>query len=315
MKYPHEGAHLHTHLCHCHAQYTFKVTCVAYSGPIGVRKVGCQSLGRHFDWHQQGIPVCQGCVCVCVHVLVYMLYAVHMLSVCVYYCMCDKVSGRESIDVIHILRCSKKSPSSLFSFLFHGDGKAIGQHKKPIYDTPKLSVDSLPPSYKTEDPPPVATSSGYHSQTNLITSPATNYGSPFVRSETLPPTIHADQHPDRLGRQVSATWDINPVVPRRSVSQPTPAPAGAYTYHTPRSSCGAHGGGDEYELMIHPASMNRLLYNASDYVYMHSTQSPAKYSNYDFVPPASSLSTISEVERPTPYENHTLPQELSCQSK
>eukprot|EP00731_Ephydatia_muelleri_P035839 Em0166g9a len=200
-------------------------------------------------------------------------------------------------------------------FLFHGDGKAIGQHKKPIYDTPKPSVDSLPPSYKTEDPPPVATSSGYHSQTNLITSPATNYGSPFVRSETLPPTIHADQHPNRLGRQVSATWDINPVVPRRSVSQPTPAPAGAYTYHTPRSSCGAHGGGDEYKLMIHPASMNRLLYNASDYVYMHSTQSPAKYSNYDFVPPASSLSTISEVERPTPYENHTLPQELSCQSK
>ena len=98
----------------------------------------------------------------------------------------------------------------------------------------------------------------------------------------------------------------------RSVSQPTPAPAGAYTYHTPREcagSVGAHGGGDEYELMIHPASMNRLLYNASDYVYMHSTQSPAKYSNYDFVPPAS-LSTISEVERPTPYENHTLPQEL-----
>ena len=112
-----------------------------------------------------------------------------------------------------------------------------------------------------------------------------NYGSPFVCSETLPPTIHADQHPDRLGRQVSATWDINPVVPRRSVSQPTPAPAGAYTYHTPRSS-------------YHSAFID------------HSTRSPAKYSNYDFVPPASSLSTISEVERPTPYENHTLPQEL-----
>eukprot|EP00731_Ephydatia_muelleri_P034947 Em0087g16a len=92
-------------------------------------------------------------------------------------------------------------------------------------------------------------------------------------------------------------------------------PRWCYTYHTPRSSCGAHGGGDEYELMIHPASMIRLFYNASDYVYMHSTQSPAKYSNYDFVPPASSLSTISEVERPTPYENHTLPQELSCQNK
>ena len=58
------------------------------------------------------------------------------------------------------------------------------------------------------------------------------------------------------------------------------------------------------------ASMNRPLYNESDYVYMHSTQSSAKYSNYDFVPPASSLTTISEVERPTLYENHPLPQEL-----
>jgi hypothetical protein len=73
---------------------------------------------------------------------------------------------------------------------------------------------------------------------------------------------------------------------------------------------GAHGGGNEYELMIHTASMNGPMYKESDYVYMHSTQSPAKYSNYDFVAPASSLSTISEVERPTPYENHPLPQEL-----
>eukprot|EP00731_Ephydatia_muelleri_P018563 Em0011g603a len=83
---------------------------------------------------------------------------------------------------------------------------------------------------------------------------------------------------------------------KKLVSQPTPAPAGA-TPTTP---------------LVRPVV---LMVVGMNYVYMHSTQSPAKYSNYDFVPPASSLSTISEVERPTPYENHTLPQELSCQSK
>ena len=265
------------------------------------------------------------------------------------------------------------------------------QQKMPIYDTPKPSVDSLPPSYNRRSS--ASASSGYHSQTNLVTSPTSNPCSPSVRSETLPPVIHTDQHPGRLGRQVSAPCDINPVLPRRTVSQPTPA--GTYTYNTPRSSYhsddpavfdgsfpseddlssgypagsldhegvdGGHppphqrrsasmpsssatvggrgntqnrchttatcqaprggvgstaaavsggGGGDEYELMIHPASLNRPLYKESDYVYMHSTQqSPANYSNYDFVPPVSSLSTISEVERPTPYENHPLPQEL-----
>ena len=126
-------------------------------------------------------------------------------------------------------------PALFLSFLFHGDGKAIGmpvQQKMPIYDTPKPSVDSLPPSYNRRSS--ASASSGYHSQTNLVTSPTSNPCSPSVRSETLPPVIHADQHPGRLGRQVSAPCDINPVLPRRTVSQPTPA--GTYTYNTPRSS-------------------------------------------------------------------------------
>lgn len=262
------------------------------------------------------------------------------------------------------------------------------QQKVQIYDTPKSSVDSLPPSCNRRSS--TSTSSGYHSQTNLITSPTSNSSSPSVRSEPLPPPpVHADQHPGRLGRQVSAPCDINPVVPRRSVSQPTPASASIYntprlSYHSddpalfnysfedpssgyPARSLdregvdGGHpppshhqrrsasmpsggsssvegrrhtqnrchttatcqaprggavgnnaggGGGDEYEVMVHPASANRPLSKEPDYVYMHPAQSPANYSNYDFVPPASSLSTISEMERPTPYENHPLPQEL-----
>ena len=39
-----------------------------------------------------------------------MLYAVHMLSVCVYLCMCDKVSGRESIDVIQLFPPLRGNP-------------------------------------------------------------------------------------------------------------------------------------------------------------------------------------------------------------
>ena len=73
-------------------------------------------------------------------------------------------------------------------------------------------------------------------------------------------------------------------------------------------------GGDVYKQMVHPALAHKSLYNDPDYVYMHSVvsripdiQSPApNYSNYDFVPTASSLSTISEVDKPTPYENHPL---------
>jgi hypothetical protein len=96
--------------------------------------------------------------------------------------------------LIHIFFAVPKriiSSPSLFSFLFHGEGKAIGQQKKPIYNTPEPSMDSLPPSYNRRSS--TSTSSGYNSQqTNLITSPATNYGSLSLHSETLPPTI---QHP------------------------------------------------------------------------------------------------------------------------
>lgn len=262
---------------------------------------------------------------------------------------------------------------TLHNFLFHGDGKAIGMpvQQKQIYDPPKPSVDSLPPSYHRRSS--ASTSSGYHSQPN-ITSPTSTSGSPSVRSETTLPI----QPAGRIGRQISAPCDINPTVPRRSTSQPNPS--STYTYHTPRSSChsddpvfeysledirpscpdgaleqesvdgplpsqrrsasmpsgssfgkghiqnrchttatcqvpkvgtgSTNGGGDEYEVMIHPLSLNRSLYKESDYVCMHSAQSPANRSNYDYVPPVSSLSTITEVERPTPYENHPLPQDL-----
>eukprot|EP00731_Ephydatia_muelleri_P035380 Em0118g9a len=300
----------------------------------------------------------------------------------------------------------------------HGDGKAIGQHKKPIYNTPKPSVDSLPPSYNRrfststssgyhsqtkvpiyDTPKPsvdylspfynrplsTSTSSGYQSQTN-ITSPASTSGSPSVHSETIPP-VQRDHHPGRLGCQISAPCNINP---RRIVSQPIGSTSSLLRNHTPRSSChlddpaffdcslaseedlhtdypvgqldqesvadgshaqrrsatiplgpslgrghtqnrchttamckvprGVNGGSgcDEYEQMIHPSFAHRAVYKDPDYVYMHpavsrtpdSSQSPAAYPNYDYVPPASSLSTISKVERPTPYENHPLPRDL-----
>ena len=284
-------------------------------------------------------------------------------------------------------------PCFLFSFLFHGDGKAIGmpvQQKVPVYDTPKPSEDSLPPFYNRRCS--ASTSSGYQSQTNVI-SPTSTSGSPSVRSEPVPP-VNLDHHPSRLGRQISATCDINPSIPRRTVSQQIGSTS--HTYHTPCSSChsddpaffdgsflseedlgtgypsgqldpevvygpqsqrrsasmpsvpsanrghsqnrwdttatcqaprgGVSGGGssvsgdggDVYEQMVHPALAHKSLYNDPDYVYMHSAvsripdiQSPApNYSNYDFVPAASSRSTISEVERPTPYENHPLPRDL-----
>ena len=281
-------------------------------------------------------------------------------------------------------------PCFLFSFLFHGDGKAIGmpvQQKVPVYDTPKPSEDSLPPFYNRRCS--ASTSSGYQSQTNVI-SPTSTSGSPSVRSEPVPP-VNLDHHPSQLGRQISATCDINPSIPRRTVSQQIGSTS--HTYHTPCSSChsddpaffdgsflseedfgtgylsgqldpevvygpqsqrrsasmpsvssanrghsqnrwdttatcqaprgGVSGGsssvsgdgGDVYEQMVHPALAHKSLYNDPDYVYMHSAvsriQSPApNYSNYDFVPAASSLSTISEVERPTPYENHPLPRDL-----
>ena len=75
-----------------------------------------------------------------------------------------------------------------------------------------------------------------------------------------------------------------------------------------------NGGGDEYEQMVHPSFVHRAVYKDPDYVYMHPAVAripDSSYSNYDYVPPAAtSLSTISEVERPTPYENHPLPRDL-----
>lgn len=125
-------------------------------------------------------------------------------------------------------------PCFLFSFLFHGDGKAIGmpvQQKVPVYDTPKPSEDSLPPFYNRRCS--ASTSSGYQSQTNVI-SPTSTSGSPSVRSEPVPP-VNLDHHPSQLGRQISATCDINPSIPRRTVSQQIGSTS--HTYHTPCSSC------------------------------------------------------------------------------
>ena len=102
-------------------------------------------------------------------------------------------------------------PCFLFSFLFHGDGKAIGmpvQQKVPVYDTPKPSEDSLPPFYNRRCS--ASTSSGYQSQTNVI-SPTSTSGSPSVRSEPVPP-VNLDHHPS-ANRSVVPRTPTTPLAP------------------------------------------------------------------------------------------------------
>ena len=148
---------------------------------------------------------------------------------------------------------------------------------------------------------------------------------------TIPP-VNLDHHPGRLGRHISGPYDINPFMPCHTVSQyhfschsydpaffdcsfpseqdlGTGYPSGQLDpegVDGPQSKSVVSGGAGDDPILAH-----RSLYNDPEYVYMHSAvshipdvQFPAP--TYDVVP----LSTIDEVERPTPYENHPLPREL-----
>ena len=92
---------------------------------------------------------------------------------------------------------------------------------------------------------------------------------------TLLPPISAGVHPCPRGGRLPPHWQgQSHTHNRRHTTVSCQARRG--------SVGGGASGGGEYELIIHSTSLNCPLYKDSDY--MHSTQqSPANYSNYDFV--------------------------------
>ena len=97
---------------------------------------------------------------------------------------------------------------SLYSFLFHGDGKAVAipaQQTNPIYDIPRASYDSsLPPSYQRQG----SISSGYqHHKLNRMDSSQDPGSGVSPTDSSEPPPVRLDKHPS-IRKKRSAPCDM-----------------------------------------------------------------------------------------------------------